>query len=463
MTLEAPGYVVDELIGFGGSGEVWRARDETTGEVVALKRLRGSDDPAARDRLRREAALLAQLAGPHVVPLRGVLSTPSGPVLVLEYAAGGSLAGLRAVRPRLDTGEVVTLGLPLALTLAEAHRRGVVHGDLSPSNVLFTADGRPMLADLGVARLVGEMAIAPEVTDGYADPAVLAGGAVTTASDSYALGVLLTECLTGAAFSRASRDALLEVAPTSLAAALSAAVSPDPAARPTPDEIALALRELGAPAPLRLDLAHRPTGAPSSPVTAAVTPAPAPPVAAVRRTARERLGSAGLWRPALGLVGVVALVAVAVLVGLLLSRGAASEAATATPLTETPATNWTTVLTELDAVRDDAFAAGDPDALAAAYVAGSAALRTETERLRALLDQRLVVRGLELQLVKVAVVRADRTRALLQVTDRLPSYELVDATGRLVARRPARPAHTWEVELAKVGTGWRIASVRSGG
>src|SRR5689334_14729116 len=91
-----PGYVLDELIGFGGTGEVWRARDEASGRVVALKRVRPAGGVVERDRLRREAAVLAGVASPHLVRLRTAVSTADGVVLVLDYAAGGSLASLLA-------------------------------------------------------------------------------------------------------------------------------------------------------------------------------------------------------------------------------------------------------------------------------------------------------------------------------------------------------------------------------
>ena len=80
---QLPGYQVQELVGFGGSGEVWRARVEATGEVVALKRLH-SADAVARERLRREAALLSSVAGQHVVRVRDVVMTDSAAVLVMD-------------------------------------------------------------------------------------------------------------------------------------------------------------------------------------------------------------------------------------------------------------------------------------------------------------------------------------------------------------------------------------------
>ncbi len=159
-----PGYDVEELVGFGGSGEVWRAREVASGEVVALKRLRAglSADAAAREvseqRLSREAALLATIRHDHIVALRSVVPTDDGLVLVLDYAEGGSLAALLAARGRLSAGEVVTIGAPLAQALGDVHARGLVHGDVTPANVLFDGSGKPLLADLGVASLAGDRA-----------------------------------------------------------------------------------------------------------------------------------------------------------------------------------------------------------------------------------------------------------------------------------------------------------------
>jgi hypothetical protein len=107
--------------------------------------------------------------------------------------------------------------------------------------------------------------------------------------------------------------------------------------------------------------------------------------------------------------------------------------------------------------------AGDPDALADAYVPGSAALATETARLQQLLDERLVVRGLELELVRVDPLSATGDHAVLEVTDRLPGYDLLDAAGRLLEHRPARGARTWRVELRRIDRAWRIADVQDTG
>ncbi len=119
-----PGYDVEALLGFGATGEVWRAREQATGDTVALKRLRAGADPSAVDALRREASLLRSLDTPYVVRLRDVLGSGEGTVLVLDHAPGGSLAALLARRGSLEPGEVVTVGAPLAQALAAAHAAG---------------------------------------------------------------------------------------------------------------------------------------------------------------------------------------------------------------------------------------------------------------------------------------------------------------------------------------------------
>ncbi len=98
------GFDTVELLGYGSGGEVWLARERATGLPVALKRLRAGADLAARDRLRREAAVLAGVDHPHVVRLRAVHGDGDDLVLVLDLAAGGSLARLLATRRVLPGG-----------------------------------------------------------------------------------------------------------------------------------------------------------------------------------------------------------------------------------------------------------------------------------------------------------------------------------------------------------------------
>src|SRR5262245_27349038 len=122
------GYVLENRLGSGSSGTVWRAR--RTGpvdQVVALKRLHDTE-PAQVERLRREAAVLAGLDHPHLVRVLEVVDDGDGIALALQLAPGGSLDRLLDQRGPLTAGEVVAVAAPLADAMASAHRRQVIHG-----------------------------------------------------------------------------------------------------------------------------------------------------------------------------------------------------------------------------------------------------------------------------------------------------------------------------------------------
>jgi eukaryotic-like serine/threonine-protein kinase len=223
--VHVPGLHLERILGRGGHAEVWEAVDVGSGERVAVKLRRapapaegsgpaargrprggGRDDgladdgggvPEAAERLAREIALLRRIDHPHVVRLRRVLDLPDGSrAMVLDHAAGGSLAALVRSRGRLRPGEVSTLLIALARALADLHGRGLVHGDLSPGNVLFTGDGRPLLSDLGLASVLGaDPQEATWGTPGFIDPASLPAG--DPARDVWGLGAVAWFALTG--------------------------------------------------------------------------------------------------------------------------------------------------------------------------------------------------------------------------------------------------------------------------
>src|SRR3954447_20344567 len=263
-----PGYTLQELLGRGGSGEVWRAVPRAGGAPVAVKVLVAGDP----ERQAREAALLGELDHPHLVGLREVVHQPrrGGPprvALVLDLLPGGSLAALLARRGRLRPGEVVTAIAPVAAALAHAHENGVVHGDLSPGNIVFTAEGRPVLTDLGVARVLGEAA-AVEVTPAYVDPTVARGGAPGPASDVFGIGAAPFHALTGVPPWNAARpadtlavaaegglpdlDELAPEAPAELREVVIRGLAADPHERGSAAAFALDLRHACRPEPVRL-------------------------------------------------------------------------------------------------------------------------------------------------------------------------------------------------------------------
>ncbi len=193
------GYEVLGLLGRGGSGEVYRARPEGGGDAVALKVLR-EDRPDLAARMRREAEILA--AHPHPALPRLVASGEEGgsPYLVLEELAPREL-------PSDDRG-VAGLLLALCAGVEHLHRLGLVHRDIKPGNLLFRADGNPVLIDLGLVKdLAEEDAVptgdSPSIvsgaavgvgTPGFSAPEQFAGGKITPSADVYALGVLADAC-----------------------------------------------------------------------------------------------------------------------------------------------------------------------------------------------------------------------------------------------------------------------------
>ena len=195
-------------LGRGGMGTVYAAEraDGAYEQQAALKMIRlGLDEPALRERFLRERQILARLEHPSIARLLdGGVADDGRPYLVLERIDGAPITAWcesrsLALRERLELFQGVLAAVDFA------HRNLIVHRDLKPSNVLVTEGGEAKLLDFGIAKILsGESdaestqahAAAP-LTPHYAAPEQIAGGPVTTATDVYALGVLLFELLTG--------------------------------------------------------------------------------------------------------------------------------------------------------------------------------------------------------------------------------------------------------------------------
>lgn len=217
------------------------------------------DDEEAAQRLVREITLLRRIDHPHVVRLHRVLDLPDGGrALVLDLAAGGSLADLITARGSLRAGEVSTIVVGLARALSDLHARGLIHGDITPRNVLFAQDGRPLLADLGLAAVLGaDDAPAPWGTPGFADPT--GGPASDPSRDVRALGAIAWFALTGlvpATEPDARAQALATDVPDRARSALLrlalSCLDRDPLRRPAAVDIAGAAWRAAAPGPVRL-------------------------------------------------------------------------------------------------------------------------------------------------------------------------------------------------------------------
>jgi hypothetical protein len=154
-------FKVERQIGAGGMGVVYLARDTALGRDVALKTL-PRVSPEECGQLRREARSMASLQHAHLAVIHGIEVWRGLPVLVLEYLAGGTLAA-RLRRAPLPPVQVVSLGVAIADALHHLHRAGLLHRDVKPSNIGFTADGEPKLLDFGLAGVGGrESALDPD-------------------------------------------------------------------------------------------------------------------------------------------------------------------------------------------------------------------------------------------------------------------------------------------------------------
>ena len=208
------GYQILSLLGVGGMGEVYRARDLKLGREVALKVLAKSaaPDPSYLQRFEEEARLASVLNHPNIVTIYGVGEEGDIAFIAMELVRGLTLRALLADGV-LRIGEVLDLAAPLADALAAAHDSGIVHRDLKPENVMVTAEGLVKVLDFGLAKRPRGLADFAEdqvetrvalTQDGmilgtvnYMSPEQAAGRPAGIASDQFAFGVVFYELLSG--------------------------------------------------------------------------------------------------------------------------------------------------------------------------------------------------------------------------------------------------------------------------
>lgn len=195
-------YRLDRLLGTGGTGQVWLARDTVADRAVALKVLACSHaaDPTCRLRFTREARLAAQAPGPHRVPIHTFGELDGRLYIDMEFIEGTDVSALLREAGPLDPARAVAIIAQTAMALDAMHRVGLVHRDVKPSNIMVSPTGFVHLIDFGIAHRIDQPAItahgnvvgtlaymAPERFDGIAD----------APADQYSLACVLYECLTG--------------------------------------------------------------------------------------------------------------------------------------------------------------------------------------------------------------------------------------------------------------------------
>jgi Tol biopolymer transport system component/predicted Ser/Thr protein kinase len=220
-------YEIEEAIGAGGMGEVYRARDTRLERMVAIKVLAPhlAERSEHRQRLEREAKAVSKLSHPHICPLYDVGHEDGVDFLVMEFIEGETLAD-RIGRGPLDVEDVVRYGIQIADALEKAHKHGIIHRDLKPGNVMLTADGVKLL-DFGLARAdfggddTADLTVSPTVskpltaagtvigTYQYMAPEQLEGKTADARTDIFALGAVLYEMASGQRAFKADTQASL--------------------------------------------------------------------------------------------------------------------------------------------------------------------------------------------------------------------------------------------------------------
>jgi serine/threonine protein kinase len=245
-------YRLERCLGAGGNGMVFRATQLSMGRPVAVKFMSHLADSGLRERFVREGRLLARVKHPRIVGVIELGAVGGHPYLVTELLPGPTLRA-RLREGRMEPAAALDVARDLAAALAACHEAGIVHRDVKPENVMFGADGRARLLDLGLARYAEAGAAVTHEgmvlgTPRYMAPEQAGGGEVTAASDLYALGCVAFEMLAGRspfvnpnmfemiqAHVRQPAPDLAELAPRApagMVAAVARCLEKDPARRP---------------------------------------------------------------------------------------------------------------------------------------------------------------------------------------------------------------------------------------
>lgn len=197
-----PGYTILSRLGEGGMAVVYLAIQESFGRKVALKVMmpKSQDDPSYGERFLREAKIVARLSHPHIVPVYDVGSAGDYYYISMEYLDKGDLTS--RLKNGLDIKGIINVTKDVAAALDYAHRKGIIHRDVKPDNIMFREDGAAVLTDFGIARPTSPDSNMTQVgkvigTPKYMSPEQTKGEVLDNTCDLYALGIMLYEMLTG--------------------------------------------------------------------------------------------------------------------------------------------------------------------------------------------------------------------------------------------------------------------------
>jgi serine/threonine protein kinase/Tfp pilus assembly protein PilF len=195
-------YSVIEPIGKGGMGVVYKAEDIRLKRTVALKFLPEEflEYPDAKERFIREARATAALSHPHICTIHEINEEEAEPFIVMEFIDGQSLKQKIDGKP-MDQSQALEIAIQAAEGLNEAHKKGIVHRDIKPGNIMITTAGQAKIMDFGLAKVLGESLLTKEATTmgtaAYMSPEQIRGESLDHRTDIWSLGVVLYEMLTG--------------------------------------------------------------------------------------------------------------------------------------------------------------------------------------------------------------------------------------------------------------------------
>ncbi|NMM24089.1 MAG: protein kinase [Phycicoccus sp.] len=233
-----PGFTITGELSSDAQGSTWAAMRTLDDKSLVLKVIPVSDVTEARATAVQLMAVLDRIDNEHLVGQHGAIALADGQLaLVLDRVTGGSLAQLLGDRGNLSPGETVTTLAPLFGALAALHAAGVEHGDLAPRSIRFSADGRPLIGDVGVSRLMGRAGGQVDRDESLMAPEVAGGAPPSAASDVYSMAAIGWLCLTGAPPDPVSTIQCATTVspriPVRLTDVLTSCLSADPASRPS--------------------------------------------------------------------------------------------------------------------------------------------------------------------------------------------------------------------------------------
>jgi serine/threonine-protein kinase len=196
-------FTVETLLGRGGMGSVYKARELTLDRYIALKIVPESrrHDPEFVDRFRREARIAARLRHPRIISVHEVGVLGDFPYFSMDYIDGSTLRALVRRRGPLPLEDALSVVVEICRAVAHAHAKGVIHRDLKPENVMIDSEGDVFVLDFGLARATEEPGLTRSGvimgTPFYMSPEQLSGEKLDERSDVYSIGLILYHCLTG--------------------------------------------------------------------------------------------------------------------------------------------------------------------------------------------------------------------------------------------------------------------------